>query len=79
MGLELLAEVLQGDTLAPFLFITVFDYALRKATNYHKELGFTVNTERSRRTRAEKTSDDIALLSDDLSAAQEVLSSVEAE
>ena len=28
---EIAAGVLQGDTLAPFLFIIVLDYALRKA------------------------------------------------
>ena len=29
---EILAGVLQGDTLAPFLFIIALDYALREAT-----------------------------------------------
>ena len=28
---EITAGILQGDTLAPFLFIIVLDYALRKA------------------------------------------------
>ena len=27
---------LQGDTLAPFLFIIMLDYALRKATDEHE-------------------------------------------
>ena len=40
---ELLAGVLKGDTLAPFLFIIVLDYALRKAINGREvELGFTI-------------------------------------
>ena len=39
---EITAGVLQGDTLAPFLFIIVLDYALRKATDgKEEELGFT--------------------------------------
>ena len=29
--MDILAGVLQGDTLAPFLFIIVLDYALRQA------------------------------------------------
>ena len=32
MPLTVIAGVLQGDTLAPFLFIIVLDYALRQAT-----------------------------------------------
>ena len=28
---DILAGVMQGDTLAPFLFVIVLDYALRKA------------------------------------------------
>ena len=40
---DITAGVLQGDTLAPFLFIIVLDYALRKATNGKEEdLGFTI-------------------------------------
>ena len=51
---ELLAGVLQGDTLAPFLLIMVLDYALIKATIDHEDLGFTVNPRQSRRIGAEK-------------------------
>ena len=81
---ELPAEVLQGDTLAPFLFITVLDYAIRKATNNHKELGFTVIPRRSRRIGAVKMfnldfANDIALLSDHMTAAQDLLRRVQAE
>ena len=39
---EILAGVLQGDTLAPFLFIIVLDYALRQALKEHEDLGFTI-------------------------------------
>ena len=80
---ELFARVLQGDTLAPLLFIIVLDYVLRKATDDHEELGFTVKLRISRRMRTDKLSDldfadDITLLSDELSAAQEQLARVEA-
>ena len=62
----------------------VLDYALRKATDDHEDLGFMVNPRRSRRRRTEKISDlnatdDIPLLSDDLSTAQELLLRVGAE
>ena len=40
---DVVAGVIQGDTLAPYLFIIVLDYALRKAINGRKEeLGFTI-------------------------------------
>ena len=72
---KVLAEVLQGDTLAPFLFIIVLDFALRNATDDHEDLGFIVNPRRSRKMRKEKISnldfvDNIVLLSDDFSTAQ---------
>ena len=38
---EILAGVLQGDTLAPFLFIIALDYALREATS-ETHIGFTL-------------------------------------
>ena len=64
--------------LAPFLFIIVFYCALRKATDNHEELGFTVDPRRSRKTRTEKMSDlnfadGFILLSNDLSTAQQLL------
>ena len=43
---EILAGILQGDTLAPFLFVIVLDYALRNAINGMKEeLGFHLEGE----------------------------------
>ena len=82
---EILAGVLQGDTLAPFLFIIVLDYALRKAISGREgELGFTITPRRSRRHQAVVQTDldfadDIALLSNDISQAQELLNQVQAE
>ena len=41
--------VLQGDTLAPFLFIIVIDYILRVTVEGHESLGFTLHEVRSSR------------------------------
>ena len=47
---EILAGVLQGDPLAPFLLIIVLDYALSiPALKEHKDLGFTITPRKSRR------------------------------
>lgn len=44
------AGVMQGDTLASFLFIIALDYALRKAfSGREQDLGFTLTPRRSRR------------------------------
>ena len=81
----ILAGVMQGDTLAPFLFIIVLDYALRKAiSGREQELGFTLTPRRSRRYPAEVLTDldyadDISLLSDNMEQAQELLKRVELE
>ena len=40
-SLKILAGVLQGSTLAPFLFVIVLDYALRTAIDGNEHLGFT--------------------------------------
>ena len=69
------AGVLQGDTLAPFLFVIVLDYVLRQAiSGKEEELGFTVTPRRSRRIPGKVITDldfadDIALLSNDLEQA----------
>ena len=52
------AGVMQGDTLAPFLFVTVLYYALRNAINgFEEELGLTLNKRQSRRVGAESLCD----------------------
>lgn len=83
---DITAGVLQGDTLAPFLFIIVLDYAMRKAMADGKEedLGFTITPRKSRRHRKEVLADldfadDISLLSDAIVQAQELLLRVEHE
>ena len=82
---DITAGVLQGDTLAPFLFIIVLDYALRKAMDGKEdELGFTITPRKSARHPKEVLADldfadDIALLSDAIEQAQELLIRVETE
>ena len=40
---KILAGVLQGDTLAPYLFIIVVDYIMRTAmSNLEEPVGFTI-------------------------------------
>ena len=82
---DITTVVLQGDTLAPFLFIIVLDYAMRKAmAGKEEELGFTITPRRSRRHPKVVLADldfadDIALLSDEIAQAQELLLTVEKE
>ena len=81
----ILAGVLHGDTLAPYLFIIVLDYALRRAiTGKEEQLGFTITPGKSRRVRPViqtdfNFADDIALVSDSIEKAQALLLSVEGE
>ena len=89
---DILAGVLQGDTLAPFLFIIVIDYIMRKATEGYEHLGLTLSEQRTSRIprKANKLynqtakcitdtgyADDLCLLSNTLEQAQEFLSRVE--
>ena len=81
---DITAGVFQGDTLAPYLFIIVLDYALRMALKDGKEeeLGFTITPRRSSRSPKQALSDldfadDISLLSDEIKQAEELLHRVE--
>ena len=82
---EITTGVMQGDTLAPFLFIIVLDYALREALNgCEEQLEFTISPRRSKRQSAVRLTDldfadDIALLSDKIEQAQIILSRVQRE
>ena len=82
---DITAGVLQGDTLAPFTFVIVLDYAWRKAMDGKEEdLGFTITPRRSRRHPKEVLddldfADDIALLPNEIEQAQELLLRVERE
>ena len=79
---DILAGVLQGDTLAPYLFIIVVDYCMSMALENHPEAGFTITPARSRRVKALKVTDtefadDIALIADSIKDVQNMLRDVE--
>ncbi|XP_030844812.1 uncharacterized protein LOC115925283 [Strongylocentrotus purpuratus] len=78
----ILAGVLQGDTLATYLFIIALDYGLRMATEGFEDLGFTLQERKNSRYPAEMIkdtdfADDIALISDNLEMAQKLQEQVE--
>ena len=75
---EILAGVLQGDTLAPFLFIICLDYVLRTSVDIHNQLGLTLQTANGRRHPAVKATDadyadDLAFFSDTIEGAEKLL------
>ena len=64
---NIVAGVLQGDTLAPYLFIICLDYVLRTSIDKIKENGFMLTKKRSRMYPAKTIidadyADDIAIL-----------------
>ena len=72
---DILAGILQGDTLAPFLFIIVIVYIMHVSVDTMKENGLLYQPKRSSRYPAlhitdADFADDIALLSDNLANAQ---------
>ena len=82
---QILAGVLQGDTLAPYLFVIVLDYVMRETfTGKEEDLGFKLHRRRSRRNPAVcitdlDFADDLALLTEEMEQAQEVLTRMETE
>ena len=79
---DIVAGVLQGDTLAPYLFIICLDYVLRTSIDIIKENGFELTKKRSRMypvktiTDADYT-DDIAILANTPAQAETLLHSLE--
>ena len=78
----ILAGILLGDTLAPFLFIIVVDYVMRISVDTMSENGYQLRPKRSSRYPAEfltdtDFADDIALISQSLEHAQDLLQSLE--
>ena len=79
---NIVAGVLQGDTLAPYLFIICLDYMLRTSIDLMKENGFKLAKERSRRyptqiiTGADNVP-DISLLTNSAAQAESLLHSQE--
>ena len=79
--LEILAGILQGDTLAPS-FIIVLDYVLRNSLDLNNSNGLQLHPRRSSRNPAvyltdADFADDIALISNSVENAQKLLNSLE--
>ena len=79
---DVVAGVIQGDTLAPYIFIICLDYVLRTSIDKIRENGFKLTKKRSRRhptktiTDANYT-DDIAILANTPNQAETLLHSLE--
>ena len=82
---DILAGVMQGDTLAPFLFVIVLDFALRNAINGRElVLGLTLIERRGRRYPTVSIcdldfADDIVLISNEIEQTKKLLHRVETE
>ena len=79
---DIVAGVLQGDALAPFLFIICLDYVLRISIDKIRENGFELTKKRSRRYPAKTIidadyADDIAILANTPNQAETLLHSFE--
>ena len=79
---DIVARVLQGNTLAPYLFINCLDYVLRTLIDKIRENGFELTKKRSRRYPAKTITDadfadDIAILANTPNQAETLLHSLE--
>ena len=79
---DIVAGVLQGDTLALYLFIIFLDYVFITSLDKIKENGFKLTKERSRRYSAKTITDadytdDVALLTNEPVQAETLLHSLE--
>ena len=79
---DIVAGVLQGDTLASYLFIICLDYVLRTSIDKIKESGFELTKKRSRRHPAKTITDvdyadDIAILANTPNQAETLLHSLD--
>ena len=79
---DIAAGVLQGDTLAPYLFIICLDNVLRISIDKIRETGFELAKKRSRRHPAKTITDsdyadDIAILANTPNQAETLLHSLE--
>ena len=78
---DITTGVLQGDTAAPYLFITVLDYALRIAF-HNPRLGFEAQPRKSSRHPAIHVTDldfadNLAIVTEEVPYAQELLRALE--
>ena len=77
---DIVAGVLQGDTLSPYLSIICLEYVFRTFIDKKKDNGFKLTKERSRRYPAQTITDyadDIALLANTPAQAESLLHSLE--
>ena len=79
---DIVAGVLQGDMLAPYLFIICLDYVFRRSIDQIRENGFELTKKRSRRYPAKTITDadyanDIAILANTPKQAETLLHSLE--
>ena len=79
---DIVAGVLQGDTLAPYLFIICLDYVLRTSIDKIRENGFELTKKRSKRYPAKTITDAdyadyLALLANTPNQAETLLHSLE--
>ena len=79
---DIVAGILQGDTLAPYLFIICLDYALRTSIDKIRENGFELTKKRSGRYPAKTITDavyadDIAILANTPNQAETLQHSLE--
>ena len=79
---DIVAGALQGDSLAPYLFIICLDYVLRTSIDKMKDNGFKLTKKRSRSYPAQTITgvdyaDDIALLANTPTQAETLLHSLE--
>ena len=78
---DIVAGVLQGDTLAPYLFIICLDYVFRTSIDKIRKNGFELTKKRSRRYPAKTITDadyadDIAILANTPNQAETLLHSL---
>ena len=82
---DIVAGILQGDTLAPYLFVIALDFVLRKVFDgKEEELGFKLSRRRSRRVSPTMLTDldfadDLAIITEEICQAQQILDSLERE
>ena len=79
---DIVAGVLQGNTLAPYLLILCLDYVLRTSIDKNRENSFELTKKRSRRYPAKTITDadyadDIAILANTANQAETLLHSLE--
>ena len=79
---DIVAGVLQGDTLVPYLFVICLDYVLRRSIDKIRENGFELTKKRSRRYSAKTITDadyvdDITILANTTNQDETLLHSLE--